>query len=109
MALAFFNQIKTDDKVIKEREFYAKINAKQIFEGADNSDNFILQGVIDLLVLNEKELILLDYKTGKITDEKIKKYSFQLNLYADVTQKALQKQVTKKLLCFIDCQKLIEI
>ena len=109
LALPFFNQIKTDDKVIKEREFYAKINAKQIFEGADNSDNFILQGVIDLLVLNEKELILLDYKTGKITDEKIKKYSFQLNLYADVTQKALQKQVTKKLLCFIDCQKLIEI
>ena len=75
LALPFFNQIKTEDKVIKEREFYAKINAKQIFEGADNSDNFILQGVIDLLVLNAGIR-----KFGKISELSFEDFSYSIDV-----------------------------
>ena len=77
--------------------------------GVDSNDKFILQGIIDLIIISGDECIILDYKTGGLSDEKLEKYKFQLNLYADVLNRAIKKQVTKKYLCFIDLQKLLEI
>ncbi|MBQ8451899.1 MAG: UvrD-helicase domain-containing protein [Clostridia bacterium] len=105
--LPFFSEIKQGDLILKEREFYAKIPATMIGSGV--SDEFILQGVIDFVLITENEVVVLDYKTGKITDEKIKKYSRQLELYSFALEKALGRRVTKRLLCFVDETKIIEI
>lgn len=101
----FFECITSNDKVLKEREFISKMPAKKL----ENHDEIILQGVIDLLIIKDGEIYLLDYKTGKITDEKQRKYSFQLDLYAKVLEKAYKIPVTKKVLAYVDEQKFIEI
>ena len=109
LKLEFFKQINKDDIVLKEREFYAKMPAKMYESASNETDEFIMQGVIDLLIVKKNELILLDYKTGKLTDDKIKTYAYQLGAYADVCERVFNKKVTHQYLCFIDEQKIIEI
>ena len=109
LKLDFFKQIKDTDVVLKEREFYAKMPATMYEKQAEIGDEFIMQGVIDLLIVRENELILLDYKTGKLSDNKIETYSYQLNAYANVCERVFNKKVTHQYLCFIDEQKIIEI
>lgn len=109
LKLNFFNDLKNADFILKEREFYASLPATLINENAEKDESFIMQGVIDLLVINDNEAILLDYKTGKLNDEKLKNYTFQLNVYSNVAEKAFNKKITHKFLCLIDLQKIIEI
>ncbi len=107
--LPFFKNINNDDIILKEREFYAKMPAKIISSDAGIDDSFILQGVVDLVIIRNNELIILDYKTGKINPGKLEKYNFQINLYADAISRAFNLPVQKKYLCFIDECKILEI
>lgn len=60
-------QIKTAKQVEKEKAFCTKILAKEIYENAGESDEILVQGIIDLYFINsEDELILLDYKTDYV-------------------------------------------
>lgn len=103
-----FKEISTM-KVFKEREFFAEIPANLVDRNAIDSDTVMMQGVIDLFAVGDKEIYVLDYKTGKISDEKLAKYSFQLNMYSKICEEAFSLPVTKKILCFIDEQKIIKI
>ena len=109
LELDFFKQIKNTSIILKEREFYANLPAKIYKDEADENDKFIMQGVIDLLIFDGNEVILLDYKTGKLDDKKLENYTFQMNIYADVAEKAFNKKITHKFLCLIDLQKILEI
>ena len=93
--------------MISEREFFATMPASIVKK--DATGEIILQGVVDLILIRENEIFVLDYKTGKIDDEKFKRYSFQISAYADAIERAYEKKVTKKILCLIDEKKLIEI
>ncbi len=106
--MSIFKEIQQDDIILQEREFYAKVSAGLLDEKINN-DEFIMQGVIDLVVAKADEIWILDYKTGKISDEKLKNYAFQLKTYAEIAQRAFGKKVTKMLLCFVDEQKILEI
>ena len=105
----FFEKIEQDDVILQEREFYAKMPAKIAFNEVCESDEFVLQGVVDLLVVKKDEMWILDYKTGKIDDERLEKYKFQLNTYAEVCERAFGKKVTKRCVALIDLQKILEI
>ncbi len=109
LELEFFEEIQTADYILKEREFYANMPASLFNEKAEKTETFIMQGVIDVLIVRGDEAILLDYKTGKLNDEKFKNYTFQLNVYADIASRAFNKRITHKFLCLIDSQKIIEI
>ncbi len=107
--LSFFKEIKPDDVIIKEREFFANLQTSILNNDEKSEDSFILQGVIDLLIVRNNKLILLDYKTGSFSDEKLEKYKFQLEMYADVASRAFELDVEKKYICFVDLQKILEI
>ncbi len=109
LELDFFKEIKDTSIILKEREFYANLPANIYKNEANENDKFIMQGVIDLLIFDGEKVVLLDYKTGKLDDKKLEKYSFQMNIYADVAEKAFNKKITHKFLCLIDLQKIIEI
>ena len=101
-----FNVSKSD-LVLQEREFLAKVSAKIIDKNADGE--FMLQGIIDLAIIKQDQIILADYKTGKIDNEKLKRYKFQLEAYASVLAKIYKTQKIGKFLIFLDEQKIIEI
>lgn len=104
--LEFFAQIENDDVILQEREFYAKMPASMIDK--ETTGEFILQGIVDLAVIHGDEIWILDYKTGKYSDDKRKKYEFQVKVYANALERAFEKKVTRKVICFIDEQKNIE-
>jgi len=107
LKLPIFSNL-TNFTILKEREFIAEISAKIVDEKAYESDKIILQGVIDLCAISEDEIYVLDYKTGKISDEKLEDYKFQIETYSNVIERVYNKKVTKKLICFIDEEKVIE-
>ncbi len=107
--MPLFAEITQNNVIFKEREFYAKMPVSMIDKSANENDTFIMQGVIDLVVVKPEGLVILDYKTGSLDDEKFEKYKFQLNCYADVAQRAFGKKVLQKFLCMIDLQKILEI
>ncbi len=106
--LDFFKTIDKNDVILQEREFIAKMPSAMINSNSKD-DQFILQGVVDLVVIKENEIYILDYKTGKCHEDKLKKYEIQINAYADVIERAFRKKVSKKIICFVDEQKNIEI
>ena len=105
--LEIFRCISNSDIVFQEREFYAKMKCSIIDENAQDEE-FILQGIIDLVIIKENEVWILDYKTGKFSNEKMNDYKKQVNVYADVCERAFCRKVTKKIICFVDEQKNIE-
>lgn len=107
-SISFFEDIKNYDKILKEREFFAKVSSEilgQNFSGGE----MILQGVVDLILIKENSIVILDYKTGKSSEEKLANYKFQLGCYADAIERAFRKKVTEKLICFVDEQKIVKV
>ena len=106
--------------VLKEREFFAKVplavvqdfdfstNLCSDFDSYDTEDEIIMQGAIDLLAVGDNDLIVIDYKTGKFSEEKMEKYKFQLNFYASICKRYFKEKTIKKYICFIDEEKIVE-
>ena len=108
LKLPIFSEISGANYILTEREFYSKLSTDRVKQSNANSE-FVLQGIVDLVAIFDDGFIVLDYKTGRCNDEKLENYSFQLNVYAEILEKILGKKALKKVLCFIDELKIIEI
>lgn len=90
-----WNRVKTAKKIYKEKPFYYNISAKDIYNDESNEE-ILIQGIIDLYFIDKDDkLVLLDYKTDYVLDEKelINKYIEQLDLYKKSLESALNKKV----------------
>jgi ATP-dependent helicase/nuclease subunit A len=65
-------------------------------------EKILVQGIIDCLIEEENGYILVDYKTDAVTpgkeEEMVKRYSGQMNLYAQAVEIMLKKPVNEKYL-----------
>ena len=87
----------------KEQPFIIKSEG---IEGVN--DGALVQGVIDLLIIDGNEAEIIDYKSGSINEYRKVKYSKQLELYATATQKILGLKVIKTSVYMIDEGRLID-
>lgn len=88
-------RIKKSREIHKEEPFYINIRANEIYD-TDLKDEILVQGIIDLYFIDEEEkLVLVDYKTDYVEDEKelVTKYKVQLNLYKRALENALNRPV----------------
>ena len=108
LCLEIFKEIKSGDKIIKEREFFASVPAS-IATSQNSNESIIIQGVIDLAIIRDEGIILVDYKTGKMNEEKLNKYKFQMDVYSYAIEKAMGKKVLKRVLVLIDEKNMQEI
>ncbi len=106
--MPIFEEIAMADNILTEREFFASVSTDKIKQSNANSQ-FVMQGIIDLVAIFENDFIILDYKTGKVSKEKLSSYAFQLENYSEIIEKIHRKKPRKKILCFIDELKVIEI
>ena len=101
-SLAFrMHNAALDDKLYIEKPFVLQENPKALFEDAgDNSDPILIQGIIDVFFEEEDGMVLLDYKTDKVTDgeELISRYRAQLDLYTKAIEKYAGIKVKEKIL-----------
>ncbi|PPA72374.1 helicase-exonuclease AddAB subunit AddA [Jeotgalibacillus proteolyticus] len=80
---------------------------------SDSQDNVLIQGVVDCLFEDEDGIVLLDYKTDRITDRfeggfpqaknvMKRRYTTQLSLYKLALEKILGRTIDETILYFFD-------
>lgn len=93
--------------VYKEKPFMIKLSALEA--GLDGSGYVLVQGVIDLMIIDGDNVTVVDYKTGKIHSALEDGYIKQVNLYALAVEKLLGKRVVGKYLYYFDAKEFVEI
>ncbi len=80
-----------------EKGFLTEVYADMIFPNLISKEKIVLQGVVDLLILDKDTAKIVDYKYSKLSKDGLaKKYYKQLELYAYAVEKALGKKVAVK-------------
>lgn len=83
-----------------------------------DDNQLLVHGIIDGYIITSKGIILFDYKTDRYRsnfdrqfqiNDLIKKYRFQLSLYAQALETALRQPVLKAYLVLLDFNEVIEV
>ncbi len=94
-------------KMFKEKPFMLNIDAAEA--GLDGAGKVLVQGVIDLLVIDGDEAVIVDYKTGAAHGPFESGYIKQVDLYAKAAQRLLNKRIAGKYLYYFDSELFVEI
>jgi len=94
-----WKDLKKSKQIFKEIPFYINIPAKEIYN-EEIEEKILVQGVIDLYYINNKnEIVLVDYKTdyvpNKNEDILIKRYYKQLEIYKRALKECYNRSVDK--------------
>lgn len=107
--IKIIKEIINGQKAIKEKQFIMETSLREsgISQG---EQKVIIQGIVDLFSLGEKN-ILIDYKYTSETDEnKLKeRYGKQIYLYSLAIEKAFNKKIDEKYLLSLKFGKMIKI
>ena len=106
---SFSAGIKKDLIKLYSSAFFKKIagqkNYKNEFELYTGEGKYFLYGIIDKLIIENKKIIILDYKTDKIEKNEILnesvKYTHQLNFYAFIVKKLFPEKKVETILLFV--------
>ncbi len=97
-------------KAYTEKPFMMKVPAK-LFTDYEQDKEVLLQGIVDLLLINGNDAIVIDYKYTAETNPTVLKsrYERQLSAYAYAVEKALALNVKEKYLLNLRNFELIKI
>lgn len=100
--------IESNDIVFKEKEFIFYPKLSNILQ-TDYDNRVLVQGKVDLIIIKPEGIILVDYKTSRISNEERLKdeYKLQLDLYAKAVESFYGKKVIKKIIYSFYLDKLI--
>lgn len=106
----------TDAKNVKREQPFSMLkDARDIFLDFDEADaQLLIHGIIDGYIEYEDSVILYDFKTDAVYDQKskekvIQNYSGQLRLYKEALTQALKKPVTKTYLVLLNTKEIVEM
>ncbi len=107
LALGVF-ETAAKQKAEREKSFMLYVPLSEIDKTSRVSDGVLVQGVIDLLITGE-ENIIVDYKYTSSPKEVVRKrYETQLNLYAMAFEKITGKKIAKKVIVLLRTAETIE-
>lgn len=108
---AFFNsdfaaRMFHADKIYREIKVSSFIKANEIYD-TEFDDNILVQGIADCVFEENGKLVLLDYKTDKVSsaDELLDRYKKQIQFYKSAVSKTLKKPVKEAALYSFSLQK----
>jgi len=91
------------ESIRREFKFSLLCPAEQFYPGCGD-DEILLQGVVDCFFEEDDELVVVDFKTDKVTsdsvDEKAKHYAPQLAAYSDALERITGKRVKDRIIYF---------
>ncbi len=101
------NTVK-NSTIYKEKQFVMSASLKEII-GENSEDEVLVQGVVDMFAIGEKN-ILIDYKFTQEKNPKkiLNKYSKQLDLYTLAIEKGFNIKIDKKYILSLKNAELIE-
>ena len=87
-------------KLWKEQPFVLGVEAREIYPHEQEGELILVQGIIDVYFEEDDGLVVLDYKTDKIFEEKelAGKYHAQLDYYGKALEQMTLKRVKEKIL-----------
>lgn len=101
-------------KLSKEQNFVLSYPAETLFKEYHSTEPVLVQGIIDVFFEEDDGLVLLDYKTDRVTEEDGEeilrgRYRAQLMFYADALTRGTGKKVKECLIYSFALQKCFEV
>ena len=95
--------LQNHKNVVREFKFSILDDATKYTVGVEN-EHILLQGVVDCAILDDDGIIIIDFKTDRITNENLQQvsagYELQLRTYADALSRIYNLPVKSALLYF---------
>ncbi|MDO5574953.1 MAG: PD-(D/E)XK nuclease family protein, partial [bacterium] len=87
------------------------VDADQVYPGMDPGETVLVQGIIDAYFEEDGELVVVDYKTDRVTtgEELVGRYRMQLDYYAQALEQLTGKHVKEKLIYSFALRREIEV
>ncbi len=84
----------------REQPFMMGIKANTVKEDFPEEEDVLVQGVIDVYFEEDDGLVLMDYKTDRVSEaeELVKRYHTQLEYYGQALERLTHKKVKEKLI-----------
>ena len=113
----FFNtswgkKIQNSNHVIREFKFSVLEDASKYYDDAID-EKVLLQGVVDCAIIEDDGIVVLDFKTDRVTDETlsdaVQKYKSQVCAYANALTRIYNKPIRSALLYFFELNRFVEV
>ena len=103
--------IGASTKIFKEQQFLLKTPYSNVVETSNINQNILIQGVVDLILVDNGSAILIDFKTNKTKDvsKLINAYSLQLEVYKQAVEKGMKVKVVSTKLYLFEMGSFLEI
>jgi ATP-dependent helicase/nuclease subunit A len=103
---------KAPSSVLREWAFTYGLDASTVGAQSEN-EIIVLQGIVDMIIPTEKGLVIVDFKTDRITEDQIneraKKYTVQIRSYVKAASDILKQPVAATWLYFLTPKKAVEV
>lgn len=101
-----FDRIIASSVVMREEQFFAEVSPSLVYDEYKDMQadcSIILQGAVDLAFVEDNKLVIVDYKTDKVSDIKKLKdlYAKQLELYKAAMSQSTGLEVKECVICSI--------
>lgn len=98
-------------RLYREQPFMLGVKADLVSKEFPGDEDILVQGVIDVYFEEDDGLVVLDYKTDRVSaaEELIKRYKTQLVYYAEALERLTHKKVKEKLIYSFTLQQIIQI
>lgn len=87
-------------KLFREQPFVLGLKADRLGRQFPDSEQVLIQGIIDVFFEEEGKIVVADYKTDSVKEpeELIKRYQLQLDYYAEALHRLTGREVTEKII-----------
>ncbi len=108
-------RLKNSSKIEREYDFYMLADYSEIDKDANTElgEKVILQGISDCFFYEDDGVVLIDFKTDRVSTETVSKraeaYRLQMEYYEKGLSEVLEVNVKEKYLYFLSCGELIKI
>ncbi len=106
-------RLRRAETLEREYRFFLLDEAKNYAPDAVSDDRVLVQGVVDCFFEEDGALVVVDFKTDRVSGEALKKraeeYRPQLEIYAKALSRIFEKPVKEKLLYFFHSDTTVEL
>jgi ATP-dependent helicase/nuclease subunit A len=89
------------------------LDAGEAYDPAWEGEEILLQGVVDCAILESDGIILVDFKTDRVSEEtldlKVQRYKSQVDAYAGALARIYEKPVKEKYLYFFHMNRAVKV
>ena len=103
--------ITPNTRILKEQQFMIRDKHSALVKSSKDDTVVMVQGIIDLVLIENGVATLIDFKTNKVSSEKelIDRYLLQIDLYAKAIEGATNAKVENRYLYSFGLNKLIKL